>query len=747
MLTAQSKQLELENTAREDHTLLWIAAPVTCPEISDTEIPMSSAAGVDGVSARQWRSVPVRIRALFYNIVLAVGEFPPELLLSRTIFVPKKDGSSTPAEFRPISVASVIVRQLHKIFAVRLVKANLIDERQRALHDGCVENTVFLDTALHVARGSLKELHAVSLDVSKAFDSVSHYAIRSALRGRGLPEALVQYMVRMYENSGTVLEVGRVRSSPIRVTRGVRQGDPLSSLLFSMVIDDVMRALLDHIGFAAKSIKTNALAYADDLVLFASSKSGMKSLLRIAEEEAAKSGLSFNPSKSQAISIMIAGKVKKYKVLTEPQFTLNSGPINQLGSTEAFRYLGLSISPRGIAKPTGYIMSELARITTAPLRPQQRLKILRCFLIPRLYHQLVLSRTTMRVLKAMDKQVRVAVRTWLYLPKDTPLGYFHASCIDGGLGIPAFETTVPGLIFERFASLTESTSPVIRDVVDHPYNVSLIRWARAMLTRNGKALLRKEDRQRHWATRLHRSNDGAELREAAAVPASSRWVDAGSYGIPGRDYVAYHRVRINALPTRVRTTQGRNDREASMMCRAGCNVTETAAHVVQSCHRTHGGRVLRHDAICRIAASGLRKAGWRVIEAPHYRLATGLQKPDMVICKGSDARIIDAQVVSGASSLDDSHLRKCAKYDTTLLKSRVAGELGVVASNVTVTSITLSWKGVWSRASAASLISLGIGNLLPSLTTRVLQGSHTNWTRWNKMTTTISHRVERVGVG
>ncbi|CAB0034354.1 unnamed protein product [Trichogramma brassicae] len=482
MLTAQSKKLELENTARKDHTLLWTAAPVTCPEITDTEIPMSPAAGVDGVSARQWRSIPVRVRALFYNTVLAVGEFPAELLLSRTVFVPKKDGSSTPPEFRPICVASVIVRQLHKIFAVRLVKANLIKERQRALHDGCAENTIFLDTALHVARGSVKELHAVSLDVSKAFDSVSHYAIRSALRGRWLPEALVQYMSRMYENSGTMLEVGRIRSSPIRVSRGVRQG-----------------------------VGTNA-------------KLGMKSLLQIAEEEATKYCLSFNPSKSQAILMMIAGKVRKYKVLTEPQFTLNSGPINQLGSTDAFRYLGLSISPRGIAKPTGYIKSELVRITNAPVRPQQRLKILRCFLIPRLYHQLVLSRTPMRMLRAIDKQVRVAVRKWLCLPKDTPLGYFHASCIDGGLRIPALKTASPGHIFTRFASLTESTSPLIRDVVDHPYNVSLIRWARAMLTRNAKALLRQEDRQRHWATRLHRSSDGAELREAAAVPASRKVV-------------------------------------------------------------------------------------------------------------------------------------------------------------------------------------------------------------------------------
>ncbi|CAB0034388.1 unnamed protein product [Trichogramma brassicae] len=45
MLTAQSKKLELENTAREDHTLLWTAAPVTSPEITDTDKETPSTPG------------------------------------------------------------------------------------------------------------------------------------------------------------------------------------------------------------------------------------------------------------------------------------------------------------------------------------------------------------------------------------------------------------------------------------------------------------------------------------------------------------------------------------------------------------------------------------------------------------------------------------------------------------------------------------------------------------------------------
>ena len=97
------------------------------------------ASGTDKITGRQWRSVPVALQALFYNTLLAVKGFTEDLLLSRTVFVSYKDGSSTPAEFRPISVALVIVRQLHKVYVAKLMRANLVDKRQRGLRDGCAE--------------------------------------------------------------------------------------------------------------------------------------------------------------------------------------------------------------------------------------------------------------------------------------------------------------------------------------------------------------------------------------------------------------------------------------------------------------------------------------------------------------------------------------------------------------------------------------------------------------------------------
>ena len=113
-----------------------------------------------------------------------------------------------------------------------------------------------------------------------------------------------------------------------------------------------------------------------NIVLYASTTEGMRRLLTVAEREAAKCGLEFKPKKCVAMYILINGALKKYKITIEQLFTVAGVPIEQLGPTEGFRYLGVKISPLGVEKPGGKLHRELDNITKAPLKPQQRLKIL-----------------------------------------------------------------------------------------------------------------------------------------------------------------------------------------------------------------------------------------------------------------------------------------------------------------------------------------------------------------------------------
>ena len=80
------------------------------------------------------------------------------------------------------------------------------------------------------------------------------------------------------------------------------------------------------------------------------------------------------------------------------------------------------------------------------------------------------------------------------------------------------------------------------------------------------------------------------------------------------------------------------------------------------CFRTHGGRILRHNAVCRVLASGLRDKGWEVTEEPHIPTRAGIRKPDLVAAKDDRVCVIDSQVVSGQQPLSDAHKRKVAKH-------------------------------------------------------------------------------------
>ena len=126
----------------------------------------------------------------------------------------------------------------------------------------------------------------------------------------------------------------------------------------------------------------------------------MQRALRALEEEGGKRGLRLNKEKCTSITVKPSGKVKKLKIITEARFQFSvASYIKQLRPSESMKYLGIFFDPRGIKKCRGDLEQELRRISRAPLKPQQRLKVLR----------------------SLDKNIRGHDRKWLNMPKDTPI--------------------------------------------------------------------------------------------------------------------------------------------------------------------------------------------------------------------------------------------------------------------------------------------------------------------------------------
>lgn len=705
---------------------LW--GPIRPNEIKEAVPELSSAPGPDGLTARQLRAVPLGILTRILNLFLMCGKLPKHLLESKTVMIPKKDGASEPGEFRPITVSSVITRTFHKALARRLMQLVKLDSRQKAFVpvDGCAENTFKLDLILKYHRQHFKPLYLASVDIAKAFDSVTHQTIHDTLVTKGLPNAMIEYIMYVYEHSITKLVCDDWESEPIHPTCGVKQGDPLSPIIFNLIMDRLLRMIPKEIGVDIDRDHFNALMFADDLIFVASTPQGLQLLLDLAVNFLAQCGLTINANKSFTVALRNVPHKKKSVVDSKTTFSCQGRTLPAMKREDEWKYLGVPFTPEGrtIVHPEAQLQVNIDKLTKAPLKPQQRLFALRVMVLPSLYHLLTLGNTNLSRLKKVDTLVRGAIRKWLGLPQDVVNAFFHAKAKDGGLSIPSMRWLMPLRRRERLEKMTKA------GVEPCTYLSQEINRAKRRLLDSGVDICDNDKLEMRWAKLLHQANDGKALKESSKVPQQHQWVTAPNRFLSGRDFINITKLRINALPTRSRTSRGRRQ---DRLCRAGCNNIETLNHVLQQCPRTHAARVDRHNAIVAYTKRALLKTCERTDDEPHFITEEGLRKPDLVAKLNDTAFVIDAQVVSEQADLTQSHRRKIDYYKN--LESKIKEEYQV--DKVRFTSVTLSCRGIWSRPSASDLIEWKIlkKKELRIISTRVLVGGLNAFWLFNRATT------------
>ena len=113
----------------------------------------------------------------------------------------------------------------------------------------------------------------ISIDLQKAFDSVEHDYILRTLLNKGMDPSLVRTIEIVLKSGWSTVLINGTPSEPFRIDRGVRQGCPLSVLLFIIAFEPFMEAIENNEnirGFEAGDIRRKAGAYADDCSLFIS---------------------------------------------------------------------------------------------------------------------------------------------------------------------------------------------------------------------------------------------------------------------------------------------------------------------------------------------------------------------------------------------------------------------------------------------------------------------------------------------
>ena len=364
----------------------------------------------------------------------------------------------------------------------------------------------------------------------------------------------------------------------------------------------------------------------------------------------------------------------------------------------------------------------LRQLTRAPLKPQQRMFILRCNLLPSLLHQAVLGRISRKTLKYMDTCTRAAVRSWLRLPRDTPTPYFHADYRDGGLAVAKLNLVIPLHRTKRMARLTGSLDPIVRGVSALPAFVRDVRRWSAPISAYGCPMRDGVSMRNALAHGLHTSVDGRGLGDSRSVGFVNRWMVNGTSLMSGRSFINCVRMKGNFIHTALRASRGRP--QASTRCDA-CTATESLGHILQVCRRTHDSRVARHDGVNALLSSKLSAKGYATAVEPAIPTPAGLRYPDLVVHNRDACVVIDTTIIADNHSLDAAHQRKVDYYNQPAIREWCQEHSQMPAGNIQFSACVINWRGTIAPRSARELSALGLTqNELMLMCVRTLEMGH-----------------------
>ena len=162
------------------------------------------------------------------------------------------------------------------------------------------------------AREFQKNNYFCFIDYAKAFDCVVHNKLWKILKEMGIPDHLTCLLRNLYAGQEATVRTGHGTIDWFQIGKGVHQGCILSSCLFNLNAEYIMRNVgLDvaqaGIKFAMRNI--NNLRCADDTMLMSESEE-LKSLLMQVKEKSEKGGLKFNIQKTK---IMVSGPITSWQ--------------------------------------------------------------------------------------------------------------------------------------------------------------------------------------------------------------------------------------------------------------------------------------------------------------------------------------------------------------------------------------------------------------------------------------------------
>ena len=340
------------------------------------EMKCGKAPGDDGLKAEAWKELPIEGRRSFLVAINKIWMNEQEIPMSwrKGVVIPVfKGGNETDSDcYRGITLMNTSYKLTMSMVKTRLEEEiesrQLLPESQGGFRSGrgTREQVFILARLIEESLDRKDSFYAVFLDLKSAYDGVPRVKMTECLRRRNASEQIVELVDRVYAETWSIARVNESVSEGFRMNVGVRQGCPLSPILFNLYIseiEEVLRKGQDG-GVVIGREKVWMLAYADDMVLFARSMSEMKVMIKRVERYMDKRDMVVNVGKTKWMKFRNKGRKGRDECL------------NWKGSAiervSVFKYLGVWFMETGA--PTHHLQMIQSKARCAWMQIERRWK-------------------------------------------------------------------------------------------------------------------------------------------------------------------------------------------------------------------------------------------------------------------------------------------------------------------------------------------------------------------------------------
>lgn len=318
---------------------------ITSNDVKNAIGNLNVGIGFDGIHSNHLKFLDnnvIRILTRFFNSCLAHSHIPKAMLegVIRPCIKDRYGKHDKSDNYREIMISSNFLKVFDYCMLPRLQRYIDISSNQFGYRDNTstvIATCLFKEViGKYISNGST--VYSCFLDMSKAFERVNHDILLDKLRNSGVPEYIVNYYKCILSNSSAMVNINGVYSTHWKIGRGVRQGGVSSAYLFCLYIDDILREIShEPFGCQLGLSRLNVQAYADDIVLFCPSLTGLRCLTNKISNLLDLHGLVVNVGKTKLMMF----NSKRKNVNKNVSLFMNNNVIETVFS---YKYLGCIIT-------------------------------------------------------------------------------------------------------------------------------------------------------------------------------------------------------------------------------------------------------------------------------------------------------------------------------------------------------------------------------------------------------------------